>query len=171
MGIRQRRMTPTVRQSFPNSRGQRWDSPGMFCFSKQMLAFVHVDISFFSELFQRIQHFRSAQKFLDIVACLERMPWFSLCQDLGWTKELPRSCSWSREWIRGPSLNCDLGPKCLGEQFATCLRLAQNQDPQVPQDSKLGWEKGPEIMLYKICGENINNTVIWGNSIILTPPR
>ena len=76
MGIRQRRTTPTARHSLPNSRGQRWDSPGMFCLSKQMLAFVHVDFSFFSELFQRIQHFRSAQKFLDIMTCLERMLYF-----------------------------------------------------------------------------------------------
>lgn len=58
-----------------------------------------------------------------------------------------------------------LGLKCL---CAVCnlTKATQNQDPQVLQDSKLGWEKGLEIMLYKLCGENINNTVIWGNSII-----
>lgn len=61
----------------------------MFYLSKLMLAFVRVDFSFFIEPFQTVQHFRNAQKFLDIMACLERTPYFSLCQDLEWMQEFP----------------------------------------------------------------------------------
>ena len=82
----------------------------MFSLSKQMLAFVHVDFSFFSELFQRIQHFRSAQKFLDIMACLKRMPYFSLCQDLGWMKELPGPAVEVGNDLEVPHPTMTLGP-------------------------------------------------------------
>lgn len=110
MGMRQRRMTPIARHSLPNSRGQRRDSPGMFCLYKQMLAFVNVDFSFFSELFQIIQHFRSIQKFLDIMACLKRMPYFSLGQDLGWMKELPGPAVEVGSELEVPHSTMTLGP-------------------------------------------------------------
>lgn len=154
------------RHSFPNNLGQKQDSSGMFFPNEcqlQCMQIFHSLLSFFTQFHISVTHKRF---WMSLHAWKEPSTLFSGKTWSGHKSSQPVQVGNESEI---PAGHLDLGPRCFSVPFATCLRLAQlfreNSGPTGP----LGQGKGLEIMLHKRQDEN--NIVVWGNSIILIPPR